>query len=195
METFKASSHVNHYPAINVSGNARAIIGNVYGLDCEVINPPAHNEQRSPRLKSLQANLRQEPGDLAVIFGGLPVLLLQDYEEVRSSINVVRNLDKEIEKCAKHLGVRQAILQQSLKELLGTCVGLDVAQQMLCDSSHSTWADGDFAQNFQDRYGTNLAAVCHALGLISHSLEGIMWFGEKCALLQDEDTKVSILSS
>jgi len=194
MVTTEQSVPANHYPAINLSGNARAIIGNVYGIDNEFVRSTGQIEQRPPCLKSLQVQSKQEQDGLASISGGLPVLLLQDYEDVRLSINALRTFDQEIEKCAKHIGVRQAIFQQSLKELLDPSVGPDAAQQMLCNSQHPTWADEIFRQHLQDRLGTNLAAAQLAFDLISLSLEGLMWFGKRCALLQEQTKQVSIVS-
>lgn len=195
METVERSAAINQYPSISLSGNPRAIIGNVYGLDHEVVHASTHVERRTPRLKSLQVQFRGEQENLAMVFTGFPVLLLQDYEEVKSSINLLRDFDKEIEKCAKHIGVRHALFRQSLKEFLGSHIGLDVAQQMLSDLHHPTWADDIFKQHVQERHGSNMSAIQHALDLISISLEGIMSFSERCALLRDGAPKVSILSS
>jgi len=169
----------HHYAAIHLSGNARAIIGNVYGgnngllldafdLDLEVTGQ-GHN--------SLQ-------------LGQFAITILGHYAAVKASVEAYRSSNTKIGKCVKQLQVRHTIFQHALCNLLLPYSGVEVAQQMLVNSQHSNWADPGFAVYLQERFHGSMPAMKAAMDLIRLDLNAIAQIGQKCGMSRKEILKV-----
>ncbi|KAK5105319.1 hypothetical protein LTS08_001596 [Lithohypha guttulata] len=177
------------YPAINLSGNARAIIGNVYGLDNHLFPDADRREHKVALLHRLEHTSNPIEEGLVVVSSQLSVLVLKEYEDAKSLINGFRKYESKIERYAKQIGIRQTIFKQALCNLLVPYTGVDTAQEMLCDHKHPTWSEDGFLQYFNDRFGDGIHAVQNVLELISLDLEALTAFGQKCADLKRDKGK------
>lgn len=182
------------YPAINLSGNARAIIGNVYGTDSEFLSYAARAQYKGSLLQRLRKETNCIGDCLLVVSSEFSVLVLKDYEDVKSIIGKFRRYENKIEKFAKQIAVRQTIFQHTLRSLLIPYTDADVADQMLNDAHHTLWSDVKFLHYLSDRLGTTLNAIQNVLELISSDLEAISEFGRKCADIRYADSTVCCFS-
>ncbi|KAK5082242.1 hypothetical protein LTR05_007386 [Lithohypha guttulata] len=177
------------YLAINISGNAQAIIGNVYGLDKHLFPDADRREHKVALLQRLEHISNPIEEGLVVVSSQLSVLVLKEYEDAKSLINGFGKYESKIERYAKEIGVRQTIFKQALSNLLDPYTGADTAQEMLCDHGHPTWLEDGSLQYFSDRFGDGIDAVQDVLELISLDLEALTAFGQKCAALKRDEGK------
>lgn len=183
------------HPSINISGNARVILGDVHGLDPEFFSHADRAERKISLQRSLYDATEHIGERLLVVSSEFSVLTLRDYEHVKSVINKLRHYEARAEACAKKISVRQSIFRTSLLTLLVPGVGVDLAQEMLADYQHTMWANEDFLCYLRDRFGANVNAIQDVLELISRDLDAISALGKKCMLVKTESNKVCLLTS
>ncbi|KAK5939889.1 hypothetical protein PMZ80_008271 [Knufia obscura] len=168
----------NLYPAINLSGNARAIIGNVYGsggaslLGALELDPEASSS-----------------GTYCMRLGRFAVTVLGHYITVKTSIGAYSSFTDKVVRCARQLEVRQTIFHHALRNLLTPYAGPDVAQEMLLSTDHPTWSDTGFVNHLYDRFHGSVSALVAILDLIRVDLNAIAKIGQKCGMSKKDVSK------
>jgi hypothetical protein len=184
----------NEYPAINVSGNARAIVGDVYRMckhpDSERSSPA---EIPVPRLKSSQYHIFEEENRSSERFGEVVVSLLEDYKKLRITILRFKSFHRVIQRCASHISIRQGVCEQSLKNfvVLFTRSAQD-AQEMLANAAHRRWTHTDFLDCLQDCSSVATEPLWETLALLVSDLEEFDSFTQKCLALCTSNESVSL---
>lgn len=186
----RPSTEHNIYPSIHISGNARAIIGNVYDSGGSPFFDAKRKHRKTSLLNSLSDGNQQQTEHLIVVSSELSVLLLRDFEDVKSSLYGFCKVENRLGKYAKQINVGRTIFQHALLRLLSPHAGHEQAQAMLSDHDHSMWQDETFTHYLHKLFGTQIEAVYDVLELISTDLDAIATFSRKCFQLKDESSQV-----
>lgn len=189
--TERSNDHqISHYPAINLYGNARAIIGTVYGADGILSPDLARKQRKASLLTSLQDETQKTSERLIIVTSELSVLLLRDFEHAKSSLYGFRKIESKLERYAKQINVGRTIFQHALLTLLTPHAGHEQAQAMLGDPKHGMWLDEGFTRYLQNLFGAHVEAMQNVLELISIDLDAITKFSQRCFDLKNECDKV-----
>lgn len=168
------SGQGHQYPSIQLSGNVRAIFGDVYGADGSFFTAAERPTLPLKRQYYEQPRLDESSRHAARFAAALS----QDYEVVSTAMNALRKLDTDLSRSLKQIRVRHTIFKLTLRSLLVPFTGSAVAYQMLQDSQHAMWAESDFVRYLDDFFGFSSEAVEAILDLISQDLDGIAAMAE-----------------
>lgn len=179
--------------SISVSGNARAILGDVYRF-CEHPDNdlPSPIETPVSRLKTSQYQIFEEESRSPEQFGKVVVALLSDYRNLKVTIQTYRGLHRKIQRCASHISIRQGVCEQSLRNLLVLFTrSSQDANEMLASDSHLVWTRSDFLEYLQDCSATATEALWETLGSLISDLETLDSFAQGCTTLYTAERAVS----
>lgn len=179
------------YPNIFISGNARAILGDVHGLDEDFLRHDAQPAQWTTRFtRHFHEDPRRQGGHLDQVLYSLRLaaILIKDFDDVRSIMNKIRQTSSIIERYAKEIEVRQAILKSSVFNILTSYAGAQSARSMMQDDDHSMWTtvrilDIGCALDAKD--------IQTVLALISQDIEAIGGIFKNCVAIKCEGSKAS----
>lgn len=178
------------YPSIHISGNARVILGDVYGLSKEFIDSATHTNFKSSILRELEALSTVENGSSTLLTSRLSTLILHGYQDVMTSVRKVRNHESQIRRYANRIAVRHTIFQSTLLSVIGGHVEHAIAHQMLQDIKHPTWSEHGFLDYLETRFGPNHTAINKALETISLDLDALTTTFKNCMTLASKIKQV-----
>lgn len=184
----REAGHV--YPSIHISGNARVILGDVYGLSEEFIDSATRTNFKSSVLRDLEGRSTGRNGSPTLLTSRLSTLILYGYENMVTSIHKVRNYESQLKRCANRIAVKQTIFQSTLLSVIGGYVEHEIAHQMLEDTKHPTWSEQGFLDYLETKVGVNHTAINKALETMSLDLDALATIFQNCMILVNKIEQV-----
>ena len=168
------------FPHVHISGNARVILGSVYGLDREFFQNANREDYKLLLLDSLKEPAANAGSNLSILSNQLSVLLLNDYGDVQTSLAKIGRRSTIADDFAVKIDVQEKIFRGTLQRLIAVHMGNDRAQQMLHNCQDPGWSDPSFLQYIDERFSDNTDTLRGILQLISDNLNKISSFASKC---------------